>query len=124
MEHESYEDTTVARIMNEHFVSVKVDREERPDIDHLYMNAAYLIAGNGGWPLNVLALLDGRPFYAHIGGGFSRYSTDENWHVPHFEKMLYDNAQLVSLYTHEWQVTKNLSIRELYMKHSSLLRMR
>ncbi|MBN1598867.1 MAG: thioredoxin domain-containing protein, partial [Bacteroidales bacterium] len=43
----------------------------------------------------------------HIGGGFSRYSTDENWHVPHFEKMLYDNAQLVSLYTHAWQLTKN-----------------
>jgi len=45
--------------------------------------------------------------YDHIGGGFSRYSTDENWHVPHFEKMLYDNAQLVSLYTHAWQLTKN-----------------
>jgi uncharacterized protein len=228
MEHESYEDTTVARIMNEHFVSIKIDREERPDIDQLYMNAAYLISGNGGWPLNVLALPDGKPFFAgtyfskdnwikvlnyfvdiqnsdpsvlinqaenitngikssdnialnrettnltknildetfinlkpyidfkkgginqapkfpmpsvweyllhyyslsndpdalkavlstldnmalggiydHIGGGFSRYSTDENWHVPHFEKMLYDNAQLVSLYTHAWQLTKN-----------------
>ena len=54
----------VANIMNEHFVSIKVDREERPDIDQLYMDAAYLISGNGGWPLNVLALPDGRPFYA------------------------------------------------------------
>lgn len=228
MENESYEDTTVARIMNEHSLSIKVDREERPDIDQLYMNAAYLITGNGGWPLNVLALPDGKPFYAgtyftkdnwikvlnyfidiqrndpsvlinqaenitngikssdnialssettnltrnihdetfinlkpyidfkkgginrapkfpmpstykyllhyyslsndpdalkavlstldnmatggiydHIGDGFSRYSTDENWHIPHFEKMLYDNAQLVSLYTHAWQLTKN-----------------
>jgi uncharacterized protein YyaL (SSP411 family) len=228
MENESYEDTTVARIMNENFVSVKVDREERPDLDQLYMNAAYLISGNGGWPLNVLALSDGRPFFAgtyfskdnwirvleyfidlknsdpaslidqaskitkgiestenvvlikdetgltgsdldevfnkvkptidfkkggsiqapkfpmpciweyiihyfslsnnqgaleavvttldnmayggiydQIGGGFSRYSTDENWHIPHFEKMLYDNAQLVSLYSHAWQLTKN-----------------
>jgi len=228
MEQESYEDTTVARIMNEHFVCIKVDREERPDIDQLYMNAAYLTTGSGGWPLNVLALPDGRPFFAgtyfsknnlikvldyfidiqiknpsslsdqadnitreikstekvvlsqdkailskrnlddifnsfrvhidfakgginqppkfpmpsvweyllhyyslsnapdalsavtstldnvaaggiydQIGGGFSRYSTDENWHVPHFEKMLYDNAQLVSLYTHAWQLTKN-----------------
>jgi len=228
MEHESYEDTTVARIMNEHFVCIKVDREERPDIDQLYMNAAYLISGNGGWPLNVFALPDGKPFFAgtyfsktnliiilnyfvdiqnkdpssltdqankitngiksienivfvneksvltnsdldsffdklkpnidfekggmkqapkfpmpssweylmhyysisknpvvleavtstldnmakggiydQIGGGFSRYSTDENWHIPHFEKMLYDNAQLVSLYTHAWQLTKN-----------------
>ena len=45
--------------------------------------------------------------YDQIGGGFSRYSTDENWHIPHFEKMLYDNAQLVSLYSHAWQLTKN-----------------
>jgi uncharacterized protein YyaL (SSP411 family) len=228
MEHESYEDTTVARIMNEHYVCIKVDREERPDIDQIYMDAAYLTTGSGGWPLNVLALPDGRPFFAgtyftknnlikildyfidiqkkdpsslteqaekitngimlsenielnndkviltkndldnifnkfkvnidfskggingapkfpmpsvweyllhyyslsnnpdalkavtstldnaaaggiydQIGGGFSRYSTDEKWHVPHFEKMLYDNAQLVSLYSHAWQVTKN-----------------
>jgi len=228
MEHESYEDTTVARIMNEHFISIKVDREERPDIDQVYMNAAYLTSGNGGWPLNVFALPDGKPFFAgtyfsktnlikvlnyfidiqhkdpssltdqankitngiksienivfvneksvltnsdldsffdnqkpnidfekggmkqapkfpmpsiweylmhyysisknpdvlkavtstldnmakggiydQIGGGFSRYSTDEDWHIPHFEKMLYDNAQLVSLYTHAWQLTKN-----------------
>ena len=64
MEQESYEDTTVARIMNEHFVCIKVDREERPDIDQLYMNAAYLTTGSGGWPLNVLALPDGRPFFA------------------------------------------------------------
>jgi uncharacterized protein len=228
MEHESFEDTTVASIMNEHFVSIKVDREERPDIDQLYMNTAYFIGGTGGWPLNVLALPDGKPFFAgtyfsktnlikvlnyfvdiqhkdpsaltdqaikitngiksiedivlvnersaitnndlntffdklkpnidfeyggmkhapkfpipsnweylmhyfsisknpdvlkaitstlenmarggiydHIGGGFSRYSTDEYWHIPHFEKMLYDNAQLVSLYSHAWQLTKN-----------------
>jgi len=228
MEHESYEDTIVARIMNEHFVCLKVDREERPDIDQVYMNAAYLITGSGGWPLNVLALPDGKPFFAgtyypkdmwikvldyfidinnknpetlisqaelvtkgiksaenvvfnheksfltsgdlddifnrlkpnidfkkggmthspkfpmpsiweyfmhyytlnhnpdalkavtstldnmaaggiydQVGGGFSRYSTDENWHIPHFEKMLYDNAQLVSLYSHAWQLTKN-----------------
>ena len=234
MEHESYEDDTVAQIMNEHFVSIKVDREERPDIDQIYMSAAYLINGTGGWPLNVLALPDGKPFYAgtyfpkekwlivlnyfidikhnnpsvlitqaeditkgikssdkvvlstgttildknnlvvifnglkpyidfkngginsapkfpmpsaweyllhyysvskdqdaleavvstldnmssggiydHIGGGFSRYSTDENWHVPHFEKMLYDNAQLVSLYSHAWQVTKNPEYRKV-----------
>lgn len=229
MERESFEDTSVARIMNENFVNIKVDREERPDIDQIYMDAAFLISGNGGWPLNVLALPDGRPFFAgtyfsnekwievlnyfidihrndptlltkradnvtnsiratehvklnkepaiieendfhtlinlvkphidivkgglgkapkfplpsfweflmqyyylysndpyvikavistldnmasggiydHIGGGFSRYSTDKNWHVPHFEKMLYDNAQLITLYTHAWQLTKN-----------------
>ncbi len=228
MEHESYEDTTVAHTMNENFICIKVDREERPDVDQVYMNAAYLINGNGGWPLNALAMPDGKPFYAgtyfpkerwiqvlkyfsdlykkdpeklqeqadhvakgirdienvpmnkntisfseknsdemfdtlqqnidwkkggttssikfpmpsiwenllqynyftknndalkavettlqhiaeggiydQIGGGFSRYSTDANWHVPHFEKMLYDNAQLVSLYSHAFQLTKN-----------------
>lgn len=228
MEHESFEDTAVARIMNENFVCIKVDREERPDVDQIYMTAAQLITGRGGWPLNVIALADGRPFYAgtyfeneqwtqvlnyfidikknnpasliteaenvtdgivssenvlinpnevsfsmrdlnesfnvaklsfdlikggslkapkfpmpsaweymlhysyisnngeaqravevtldnmafggiydHVGGGFARYSTDENWHIPHFEKMLYDNSQLVSLYTHAWQKTKD-----------------
>jgi|CXWL01.1.fsa_nt_gi uncharacterized protein YyaL (SSP411 family) len=228
MEHESFEDTAVARLMNEHFVAIKVDREERPDVDQVYMAASQLITGSGGWPLNALALPDGKPFYAgtyfpknewmkmliffvdanrknpaalvkqaeeitmgihsvenlpfkaegktftlndldkqfanmkpgidfkkgganrspkfpmpsnweylmqyyylsknddalkavtgtldnmayggiydHLGGGFARYSTDANWHVPHFEKMLYDNAQLVSLYSHAFQLTKN-----------------
>jgi hypothetical protein len=228
MEKETYEDTAVARIMNEHFISIKVDREERPDVDQVYMNAAQLITGSGGWPLNAFAMPDSKPFYAgtyfpnkdwkqmlnyfidlyqknpsalseqaakvtqgihaienvplnkttatfsindldanfkniqpnidyqkggekkapkfpmpavweyllyyhylsknekalgavtttlnnmamggiydHIGGGFARYSTDANWHVPHFEKMLYDNAQLVNLYAHAYQATKN-----------------
>jgi uncharacterized protein YyaL (SSP411 family) len=228
MEKETFEDKAVARIMNEHFISIKVDREERPDVDQVYMNAAQLITGRGGWPLNALAMPDGKPFYAgtyfpkkdwiqmleyyidlyqkkpavlsgqaakvtqgihaienvpfnkatasftmkdldanfknmqpnldyekggekrapkfpmpavwdyllnyyylsknedalravtatlnnmamggiydHAGGGFARYSTDANWHVPHFEKMLYDNAQLVSLYAHAFQQTKN-----------------
>lgn len=228
MEHESFEDTAVARFMNEHFVCIKVDREERPDVDQVYMTAAQLISGSGGWPLNALALPNGKPFYAgtyfpksdwmkvlqyfvkmnnetpeaiyeqaekvtegintidnvtlsastinssledlsegfqqwkenadpvkgggkrapkfpmpamweyllqynylsqdkealdlvqttldnmayggiydHVGGGFARYSTDVDWLVPHFEKMLYDNGQLVSLYSHAWQVTKN-----------------
>lgn len=228
MEHESYEDTAVANLMNQHFICIKVDREERPDVDQVYMNAAYLISGNGGWPLNALAMPDGKPFYAgtyfpkdkwmqmltyfislyksdrakleeqaehlskgirdiekvpfnnnhvsfsmatlgklystfspridwekggtkqiqkfpmpsmwefllqyynltgnkealkgveitlknmadggiydQVGGGFSRYSTDPDWHAPHFEKMLYDNAQLISLYSHAFQITKN-----------------
>ncbi len=226
MEHESFEDASVAQIMNDFYVSIKVDREERPDVDQIYMDAAYLITGRGGWPLNVIALPDGRPVYAgtyfrkddwtrillyfkdlyqkepetfnreagkltdairgmkvpglteekaifskeeliasfkkiisyidftnggtkgapkfpmpdvhqflltyyfhsrdskaleavkltldkiakggiydHLGGGFARYSTDEIWKVPHFEKMLYDNAQLVSLYSNAFKVT-------------------
>jgi len=228
MEHESFEDEEVATIMNEKFICIKVDREERPDVDQVYMTAAQLITGRGGWPLNAIALADGRPFYAgtyfpkdkwmnmlayfadmqqkqpealvksaeqvtkgihatehvtfkanektctiedldkqfetwkpnidftrggenrapkfpmpsawayllhyhylssnkealkaltvtldnmalggiydHLQGGFARYSTDANWHVPHFEKMLYDNAQLVTLYAQAFQATKD-----------------
>ncbi|MEO8719515.1 MAG: thioredoxin domain-containing protein [Ginsengibacter sp.] len=228
MEHESFENEEVAKVMNENYICIKVDREERPDVDQVYMNAAYLINGNGGWPLNSLAMPDGKPFFAgtyfpkenwiklleyfsgiykndpeklekqaenvskgireiehipmnsnevsfsekdldkmffhfqkridldhggtigsmkfampsiwefllqyhyisknkdalnavetilnhmaeggiydQVGGGFSRYATDSEWHVPHFEKMLYDNAQLVSLYSHAFQVMKN-----------------
>ena len=220
MEHESFEDEQVAQVMNERFINIKVDREERPDIDQVYMNAVQLIQQRGGWPLNCIALPDGRPvwggtyftkeqwieqinqvanfyeqrpqdmlyyaqkltkgiqqselisynkekpnfswqdlentldpwikqfdykeggpnrapkfpipnnylflmryaylkqdnklseyvqltldkmawggIYDQVGGGFARYSTDKLWKVPHFEKMLYDNAQLVSLYS-------------------------
>lgn len=232
MEHESFEDEQVAKVMNENFINIKVDREERPDIDMVYMGAVQLMTGQGGWPLNCFALPDGRPIYggtyfpkkqwinvlsnladlfatnpdkayeyaAHLtdgleqleipkvtdenafemstlnssiykwkqsfdaehggpnrapkfplpnnylfllnyhfyendlivkkhldltltkmawggiydqlGGGFARYSTDVLWKVPHFEKMLYDNAQLVSLYSQAYKQTKN----ELYKK--------
>ena len=219
MEHESFEDEKVAAVMNEYFVCIKVDREERPDVDQIYMSAVQLMSGRGGWPLNCICLPDQRPIYGgtyfrkndwvsllfnladfyktkpdeageyatrltegirqyesvelvkeqpdyakddleliisnwkkyfdktegglgtapkfpmpnnwqclmryahlfgdenvggavkltlhkmafggiydHIGGGFTRYSVDGRWHVPHFEKMLYDNAQLISLY--------------------------
>ena len=73
MEHESFEDVEVAAYMNEHFVCIKVDREERPDIDQVYMNAVQLITGRGGWPLNCIALPDGRPLY----GG--TYFPKEQW---------------------------------------------
>ncbi len=219
MEHESFEDESVAAVMNEYFVCIKVDREERPDVDQIYMSAVQLMSGRGGWPLNCICLPDQRPIYGgtyfrkndwssllfnladfyktkpqeaeeyatrltegiqkyetldlieehqeynsntlkpiidnwkkyfdrvegglgnapkfpmpnnwqfliryahlfkddevvqlakltlqkmayggiydHIGGGFARYAVDGVWHVPHFEKMLYDNAQLISLY--------------------------
>ena len=230
MEKESFEDSLVASIMNEKYISIKVDREERPDVDQVYMNAVQLMTGSGGWPLNVITLPDGRPIwggtyfskdqwisaltqisdlynkeperfinyattlekgiksldiittndnqelasidldkhigslvnkidkknggfsgapkfmmpnnihfllrsayqnndketlklvnltlekmayggvYDQIGGGFSRYSTDEKWHIPHFEKMLYDNAQLISLYSDAYLITND----ELY----------
>jgi len=227
MEHESFEDEEVAKIMNDNFICIKVDREERPDIDQIYMNAVQLMTGRGGWPLNCFALPTGEPFYGgtyfqkdqwvqilnnvaneykvapekvneyaqkltegiktsemlpmvkdktpfsmdvleagvakikkqfdyvegggnhapkfpmpnnyefllqyyyhtkdkeildiveltldkmayggiydQIGGGFARYSTDKYWKAPHFEKMLYDNGQLVSLYSQAYQLTK------------------
>lgn len=224
MEHESFEDSTVAALMNEKFVCIKVDREERPDVDQIYMDAVQLMTGSGGWPLNCIALPDGRPIwggtyfpkanwmnaleqiselwenkpeeafgyaerltsavrqmdaivpvtdapdfveadleavlepwrktfdmdeggrrgapkfpipnnwmflmrvdhfkndavigpavdltlkklawggiYDQVGGGFARYSVDQYWKVPHFEKMTYDNGQLVSLYSEAYQ---------------------
>lgn len=63
MEHESFEDEATSKIMNDLFVCIKVDREERPDIDQVYMDAVQLIAGQGGWPLNCFTLPDGRPIY-------------------------------------------------------------
>ncbi len=244
MEHESFEDTSVAAIMNEHFISIKVDREERPDVDQVYMDAVQLISGRGGWPLNAFALPDGKPFYAgtyfrkedwvkvlqyfvdlhekepgklieqaesvtngirsidhapgesptssysmeqldrtfavlktnldmhrgginrapkfpmpsvwkylmqyhilgdnpkalesvistldnmalggiydQVGGGFARYSTDADWHVPHFEKMLYDNAQLLELYACGWQITGDPMYRDVvYETHEFIQR--
>ena len=237
MEHESFEDSLVAQVMNDHFINVKVDREERPDIDQVYMNAVQLMTGRGGWPMNVIALPDGRPFWGgtyfrkdqwisalnqisklyedtpekiyeyadkleqgiknmdvvhlntdeplfelnfinetvknwssqfdfkdggmsrapkfmmpnnyhfllrqayqnndkilqdfvnftltkmayggvfdQIGGGFSRYSVDTKWHVPHFEKMLYDNGQLVSLYSDAYLITKNALYKEVVVQ--------
>lgn len=234
MEHESFEDTTVAKVMNKNYISVKVDREERPDVDQIYINAVQLMTGSAGWPLNVITLPDGRPVWGgtyfrkndwinaleqiqelyeeepeklisyanrleegikkmdlihlntedvdlreysieavtkkmaqqfdyeyggfkgapkfmmpnkfefllqqavasndessmdyittslekmaygglfdQIEGGFSRYSTDEKWHIPHFEKMLYDNAQLVSLYSNAYKVTANPLYKEV-----------
>lgn len=235
MEHESFEDQGVAMLMNDYFVSIKVDREERPDIDAHYMKAVQAMNQRGGWPLNVVCLPDGRPIwggtyfrkhdwtdaltklhlfftenpeelynYAEkldrniadagkapvkieekndfdlpsliedwyhyfdrvyggygrapkfmipnslnflqrysylkndntgldfidltltrmawgglfdtVQGGFSRYSVDEQWHIPHFEKMLYDNAQLLSLYADGYKRTKNHLYKEVIEK--------
>ena len=237
MEHESFEDNEVASTMNTHFISIKIDREERPDIDAVYMKAVQIMTGHGGWPMNVVTLPDGRPIwggtyfrkndwinslerlheiyienpetildYAEklneglqslsiisknnseanfdfktletlvekwpksfdldfggmarapkfmmptnyefllrygyqtknktlldfvnltltkmaygglfdtIDGGFSRYSVDMKWHVPHFEKMLYDNGQLVSLYANAYKLTGNKLYKEVIEK--------
>lgn len=237
MERESFEDETTAAFMNEHFINIKVDREERPDLDNIYMTATQAMTGSGGWPMSVFLTPDLQPFYAgtyfppvrrynmpsfreileaiinawnndrdkaidssrrittHIqaqvapgkyelnfnkehldvavkslneaydwgyagwggapkfpqamsvdfllqqdaagnsealkpalhmlramsrggmydvvGGGFSRYSTDNFWRVPHFEKMLYDNAQLIRAYLHAWLITKDSDFKRV-----------
>src|SRR5438270_116894 len=110
MEHESFEDDETARLMNEHFVSIKVDREERPDVDGVYMDAVVGLTGSGGWPMTVFLTPDREPF---VGGGFHRYSVDREWLVPHFEKMLYDNALLVPVYLHGWLVLGKGRYREV-----------
>jgi uncharacterized protein len=234
MEHESFEDAETAALLNEHFVPVKVDREERPDLDSIYMKAVVAMTGQGGWPMSMFLTPEGVPFYGgtyfpnsrrhglpafqdvlrgvadawqnrreeilsngsqvlaalnqsnlpgalqtegplepgtldealeklyrshdrtnggwggapkfpqpmtieflirryvatheefilktiakaldkmarggiydQLGGGFHRYATDAIWLVPHFEKMLYDNAQLARVYLHAWQITRN-----------------
>src|SRR5882724_10676195 len=63
MERESFEDEETASLMNEHFVNIKIDREERPDLDHIYMDAVQAISGSGGWPLNVFLTPEAKPFY-------------------------------------------------------------
>ncbi|MFY0686325.1 MAG: thioredoxin domain-containing protein [Cyclobacteriaceae bacterium] len=236
MAHESFEDDSVAQIMNDNFINIKIDREERPDIDQVYMEAVQAMGLNGGWPLNVFLTPDQKPFYGgtyfprdgwirllgsvtdtfgknrekleesaqkitdalnvdaaqqyymspeskvtldnlrqgyqklagnfdlefggvrkeankfpiptlwqyqlnlhyltmnddimkhllftlerianggiydQIGGGFARYSVDTEWHVPHFEKMLYDNGQLLSLYSQAYKLSPNPKFKEV-----------
>src|SRR5204862_445466 len=107
MERESFEDAKTAALMNERFVNVKVDREEHPDVDALYMEAVQAMTGQGGWPLNVFVTHD------QVGGGFHRYSVDAAWRVPHFEKMLYDNALLARAYLHGWLVSGEERMRDV-----------
>src|SRR5262249_12667769 len=88
MEHESFEDAETARVMNEHFVNIKVDREERPDVDHIYMNAVQPLPGGGGWPMTVSLPPDGKPFY---GGTY--FPPQDRHGLPAFRKVLLGIAQ-------------------------------
>jgi uncharacterized protein YyaL (SSP411 family) len=88
MEHESFEDEATARIMNEHFVSIKVDREERPDIDNIYMTAVQAMTGSGGWPMTVFMTPDGVPFY---GGTY--FPPEDRYNMPSFKRVLLSIAE-------------------------------
>src|SRR5216683_609013 len=83
MAHESFEDEATARVMNETFVCVKVDREERPDVDEIYMNCVQMMTGRGGWPMTVFLTPEGEPFY---GGTY--YPPDDRHGLPSFRKVL------------------------------------
>ena len=83
MERESFEDPDVASLMNEYFVNIKVDREERPDLDNLYMNAVQALTGSGGWPLTVFLTPEGKPFY---GGTY--FPPDDSRGTPSFPRVL------------------------------------
>src|SRR6266852_6849 len=137
MDRESYENPEVAQIINEHFIAVKVDRDERPDVDSRYQAAVSAISGHGGFGSQpkfphpaIMDLLIDRfsrtradflgtiiattlekmaqgGVYDQLAGGFHRYSVDERWIVPHFEKMSYDNAGLLLNYVHGYQATQN-----------------
>jgi uncharacterized protein len=83
MEHESFEDEAVAAIMNEHFVNIKVDREERPDLDNIYMQAVVAMTGQGGWPMSVFLTPEGQPFY---GGTY--FPPEPRHRMPSFREVL------------------------------------
>ena len=93
MAYESFEDPETAALMNKYFINIKADREERPDLDSIYMSATQAMTGSGGWPMSVFLTSDLHTLhtmarggmYDVIGGGFSRYSVDNFWRMPHFE---------------------------------------
>jgi hypothetical protein len=89
MAHESFEDSATAAIMNEHFVNIKVDREERPDLDEIYMQAVIAITGQGGWPMSVFLTPDGKPFY---GGTY--FPPNRSLNMPSFREVLVTIAKL------------------------------
>src|SRR5262245_38722137 len=89
MEHESFENTSIAQLMNTNFVNIKVDREERPDIDQIYMNAVQMMTGSGGWPLTVFLLPNGQPFF---GGTY--FPPDDAYGRPGFRRVLETMSQV------------------------------
>src|SRR5574339_539209 len=100
MEHESFEDPATAALMNEQFVNIKVDREERPDLDSIYMNAVVALTGHGGWPMSVFLTPEGIPFY---GGTY--FPPTPRYGMPSFEQVLTTLARLYR--TQREDVTQN-----------------
>src|SRR5438034_7249429 len=113
MEHESFEDDTTAALMNERFVSIKVDREERPDLDAIYMQAVQAMTGQGGWPMTVFLTPDGVPFY---GGTY--FPNEERHGIPSFTRIL--RAVSDAYRTKPNDITRaSASVREMYAAANS-----
>src|SRR5258706_6001109 len=87
MEHESFESEAIARLMNQHFVNIKVDREERPDLDQIYMSAVQMMTHHGGWPMTVFLTPEGLPFYA---GNY--FPPEDRYNIPTFPRELITGA--------------------------------
>src|SRR5919109_4242788 len=100
MAHESFEDPATAALMNEHFVSIKVDREERPDLDQVYMRAVQGMTGSGGWPMTVFLLPDGTPFFAG-----TYFPASDRFGMPAFRRVLTAVAEAFSSRPQEVQAT-------------------
>ena len=107
MEHESFENQYIAQLMNEHFICIKVDREERPDVDQIYMEAVQMITQRGGWPLNVFCLPDGRPFF---GGTYFPPEDRGNGMVPG-PRFSYGYPNFLNATATNWRKTPKISSR-------------
>ncbi len=114
MAHESFEDESIAKIMNQNFICIKVDREEHPDVDATYMNALLTMADHGGWPLNLFCTPDGKPFF---GGTY--FPPREGGHIPSFERVLQTMAHL--FYESRAEVEENASNVATALKERNVL---
>src|SRR5436190_16942857 len=108
MEHESFENEEIARLMNELFVNIKVDREERPDLDQIYMNAVQMMTHHGGWPMTVFLTPDAVPFY---GGTY--YPPQDRYNMPGFPRVLISVAEAYKERQHEITETSKTLLTEL-----------
>src|SRR5215510_8447172 len=112
MERESFENEAIAAIMNTHFINIKVDREERPDLDQIYMNAVQLMTGSGGWPLTLFLLPTSEPFY---GGTY--FPPDDRYGRPGFPRLLEAIAEAYRLRRDELQSNAQLLLGHLNQPH-------
>src|SRR6266702_73285 len=108
MEHESFENPSIAKLMNENFVNIKVDREERPDLDHIYMSAVQMMTQHGGWPMTVFLTPDAVPFYAG-----TYFPPEDRYNMPGFPRVLISVSDAYRERTDDVQQTAASVLSEL-----------